>query len=176
MLRARQKRHNIAPGACRTELSTKIVLKTRLGACRALFGRGLGQSWTPLGISWPAFGCSWAALDPSWALLGRLLGALGRHLAGLRCLLGAFWLPRTPRASILEGLGTYWDGFWNASEVCFGTPFAAHVSNLRIPSAVVTPCPKRALCCQFSIVVASTGGFLLSAPLPVHQPPEGFIT
>ena len=44
-----KKRDNIAPGACRTKLSTKIVFKTRLGACRALFGRNLGQSWMPLG-------------------------------------------------------------------------------------------------------------------------------
>ncbi len=51
-----QKRHNIAPRACRIELSTKIVPQTRLRACRALFGRGLGQFWMPLGRLLAGFG------------------------------------------------------------------------------------------------------------------------
>ena len=37
-------RHKIVPGACRTELPTKIVLKTWLGTLRAPFWRGLGHS------------------------------------------------------------------------------------------------------------------------------------
>ena len=85
-----QKQHNIAPEACRTELSTKIVLKTRLGACRALLGRDLKQFWMPLGRLLAGF---WLLLGGFWTLLGafgRLLGALGRHLAHLRRLLGAF--------------------------------------------------------------------------------------
>ena len=42
---------------------------------------------------------SWALLGASWAALGLWLNALG-------VLWGGFWLPRTSRASIWEGLGT----------------------------------------------------------------------
>ena len=124
-----KQRHKIAPGACRTELPTKIVLKTRLGARRAPFWRGLGHSWAPLGRHlagfWPLLGGSWSLLGASWVPLGRFLGALWRLLAGLRRLLDAFWLPGTPRASILEGLGTCRAGFCMVSGACFGMPFAA---------------------------------------------------
>ena len=72
---------------------------------------------------------SGAVLDASWASLGWLLAALGRlltpswaplghHLAGLRDLVGPFYVPRMLRASILEGLGACWAGFWKTLETC----------------------------------------------------------
>ena len=102
-------RHKIVPGACRTELPTKIVLKTRFGTLRAPFWRGLGHSWAPLGRHLASFGAllggSWPLLGAPWAHLGRFLGALGRLLVGLGWILGTFWLLGALQASILEGFG-----------------------------------------------------------------------
>ena len=97
------KRRKIIPGACRTELPAKIVLKTCLGVdfgrvCRSQ-GRHLDGFWLLLGGSWPLLGASWASL-------GHFLDALGCLLAALWSFRAAFWLPGLPRASILEGLGT----------------------------------------------------------------------
>ena len=61
------KRRQIVPGACRTELLAKIVLKK---------------------LSWGAF---FEGLALSWASLGRLLFALGRLLASLGHFLGVSW-------------------------------------------------------------------------------------
>ena len=124
-----KKRRKIAPGACRTELPTKIMLKTRLGARQTPFWMGLWHSWVPLGRClarfWPLLGGSWCLLGASWAPLGRFLGALGRLLAGLKHVLGAFCLPGTSQASILEGLGTCWAGFGKALGAYFAMSFAA---------------------------------------------------
>ena len=78
------KRYKIAPGACQTQLPTKIVLKTRFGA---EFGRVWGSLGRHLGGSWAVLGASWRLLGASWAPLGHFLGALGRLLVGL----GASW-------------------------------------------------------------------------------------
>ena len=55
--------------ACRTELSAKIALQTRLGARRARFWRSLGLSWVALGRHlagfWELLGGSWPVLDTS---------------------------------------------------------------------------------------------------------------
>ena len=65
------KPHQIGLGACRTKLSTKIVLQTGLWSCRASFWKGL---W----LSWVARGWLLNALERLLALLGRFLDALGR--------------------------------------------------------------------------------------------------
>ena len=105
------------------------MLKTRLGARQTPFWMGLWHSWVPLGRClarfWPLLGGSWCLLGASWAPLGRFLGALGRLLAGLKHLLGAFCLPGTSQASILEGLGTCWAGFGKALGGYFAMSFAA---------------------------------------------------
>ena len=115
------KRHNIAPGACRTELPSHIVQKTRLGG-------DSGGAWGSLGphlaCFWTFLGGSRPLLGGSWAPLGHVLGALGRLLAALWSLLAAFWLPRPPRASILEGLGACRAEFWRNAGVCFSMIFA----------------------------------------------------
>ena len=97
------KRRKIVPGACRTELPAKIVLKTRLGV-------DSGRVWRSLGRHLAGFcsllGGSWPLLGASWASLGHFLDALGCLLAALWSFRAAFWLPGLPQASILEGLGT----------------------------------------------------------------------
>ena len=65
-----QKRYKIAPGACQTQLPTKIVLKTRFGA---EFGRVWGSLGCHLGGSWAILGASWRLLGASWAPLGHFL-------------------------------------------------------------------------------------------------------
>ena len=106
-----KKRCKIVSQAFRAALPHKSMLKTCLGARPPRFWRGLGHflagSWALLGISWPSLGASWAPL-------GRFLGALGRLLAGPGRFLGGFYLPWTPRTSILEGLWVRWAGFWRA--------------------------------------------------------------
>ena len=66
--------NKITPGAFRTKLPTKIVLKTGLWICRAPFWRVLGLSGVALGRSWASRGSSWTLLGcflgASWALLG----------------------------------------------------------------------------------------------------------
>ena len=97
------KRRKIVPGACRTELPAKIVLKTCLGVdfgrvCRSQ-GQHLDGFWLLLGGSWPLLGASWASL-------GHFLDALGRVLAALWSFKAALWLPGPSQALILEALGT----------------------------------------------------------------------
>ena len=86
-------RHKIVPGACRTELPTKIVLKTRFGTLRAPFWRGLGHSWASLGCLLAALGWRLARLGcllgASWALLGRSWASLGCSEMPCGCILAA---------------------------------------------------------------------------------------
>ena len=121
------KRYKIAPGACQTQLPTKIVLKTRFGA---EFGRVWGSLGRHLGGSWAVLGASWRLLGASWAPLGHFLGALGRLLAGLGRFLAAFRIPGTPRTPILEGSGTCRARFWKAPGACFSMLFAAPRTSL----------------------------------------------
>ena len=74
------KRRKIVPRACRTELPTKIVLKTRRGMDSRRVWRSLGRH---LAGFCPLLGSSWPLLDASWASLGHFLGALGYLLVGL---------------------------------------------------------------------------------------------
>ena len=78
----REKSQKNAPGAFRTSLLWTIAAKTRLGACRARFWRGLGASRACLGRVWSALGqllgSFGALLGVSWAPFRRMLGALGR--------------------------------------------------------------------------------------------------
>ena len=122
-----QKRYKIAPGACQTQLPTKIVLKTRFGA---EFGRVWGSLGRHLGGSWAVLGASWRLLGASWAPLGHFLGALGRLLAGLGRFLAAFRLPVTSWTPILEGSGTCRARFWKAPRACFSMLFAAPRTSL----------------------------------------------
>ena len=69
-----QKRCKISPGVYRTELFTKIALKTRLVARRARFWRGLVLSWAAFGRHLAGF---WALLGGSWHLLGASWPPLG---------------------------------------------------------------------------------------------------
>ena len=122
-----QKQHNIAPKACRTELSTKIVLQTRLGACQALLGRGLREFWTPLGRLLAGF---WLLLDGFWTLLGvsspplgRFRAPLGSSQAPFGCILAHQDAPgldfggfRSMPGWVLEGLaGMFWHALRCAS-------------------------------------------------------------
>ena len=77
----------IVPRACRTELPTKIVLKTRLGMDSKRVWRSLGRH---LAGFCPLLGSSWPLLDASWASLGHFLDALGCLLAGLGSFRAAF--------------------------------------------------------------------------------------
>ena len=81
------KKRKIVPRACRTELPTKIVLKTRLGMDSRRVWRSLGRH---LAGFCPLLGSSWPLLDASWASLGHFLGALGCLLAALGCFRAAF--------------------------------------------------------------------------------------
>ena len=97
------KRRKIGPGACRTELPAKIVLKTRLRM-------DSGRVWRRLGCHLASF-CSlldafWPLLGGSWASLGHFLDALGCLLAALWSFMAAFGFPGPSQASILKGLGT----------------------------------------------------------------------
>jgi len=102
------KQCKIVPGACRTKLPAKIVLKTHLevdfGRVWRSLGRHLAGFCSLLGGSWPLLGASWASL-------GRFLGALGCLLVALWSFRVAFWVPAPPQASILECLGTSQTGF-----------------------------------------------------------------
>ena len=122
-----QKRYKIAPGACQTQLPTKIVLKTRFGA---EFGRVWGSLGRHLGSFWAVLGASWRLLGASWAPLGHFLGALGRLLAGLGRFLVAFRLPVPSWTPILEGSGTCRARFWKAPRACFSMLFAAPRTSL----------------------------------------------
>ena len=77
-----KKRHKIAPGAFRTQLPTKIVLKTRFGGHSAGFWKGLRPSWPALWRHlagfWALLGSSWALLSASWAPLGWSWAPLAR--------------------------------------------------------------------------------------------------
>ena len=77
-----KKRHKIAPGAFRTQLPTKIVLKTRFGGHSAGFWKGLRPSWPALWRHlagfWALLGSSWALLSASWAFLGWSWAPLAR--------------------------------------------------------------------------------------------------
>ena len=99
-----------------------------------LAGFGFGEVWGTLWCLLAGFG---ALLDGSWLILGSpgpalgtYLGALGHLLAGLGRLLDGFWVPGTPRALILEGLGTCWAGFWRVPGSHFRMVFAAHCALL----------------------------------------------
>ena len=83
-----KKPYKIGPGAFRTELPTKIVLKTGLRPRQARFWKVLGPSWAPfgwllvtlgrlLGPFWALLGRSWPRLGPSWASLGWSVASLG---------------------------------------------------------------------------------------------------
>ena len=76
-----RKRRRIAPRACRTELLTKIALKTPLVTRRTRCWKGLALSWAAFDRHlvgfWALLGSSWALLDASWPPLGHFLGALG---------------------------------------------------------------------------------------------------
>ena len=77
-------RIKIVPGASRTKLSAKNVLKTCLGV-------DSGKVWCSLGrllasFCLPLGGC-WPLLAASWVSLGHFLGVLGCLLVGL----GSFW-------------------------------------------------------------------------------------
>ena len=98
----------------------KIVLKTRLGACRALFGRGLGQFWMPLGRLlagfWLLLGGFWTLLGASWPPLGRFRAPLGSSQAPFGCILAHQNAPGLDFGGfgsmpgwVLEGLaGMFW--------------------------------------------------------------------
>ena len=101
-------RRKIVPGACRTDLPAKIVLKTRLGVDSGRVWRSLGRH---LAGFCPLLGGSWPLLGASWASIGHFLGALGCLLAALCSFRAAFWLPGSSQGSILEGLGTSQTGF-----------------------------------------------------------------
>ena len=77
-----KKRHKIAPEAFRTQLPTKIVLKTRFGGHSAGFWKALRPSWPALGRHlagfWALLGSSWALLSASWAPLGWSWAPLAR--------------------------------------------------------------------------------------------------
>ena len=91
--------------------------------------RGLGHSWVFLGRRlagfWPLLDGSWSLWGVSWAPLERFLDDLGCPLAGLTDFEGAFCLPGTPQASILEGLGPCRARFCKALETYFAMSFAA---------------------------------------------------
>ena len=122
-----KKRHNIAPGACRTELSTKIVLQTRLGACRALFGKGLGQFGMPLGRLlagfWLLLGGFGILLGAPWLRLGRFRASFGSSPTPFERILSShdtlgldFGRFGGMPGQVLEGLGgMFWHAFRCAS-------------------------------------------------------------
>ena len=72
------RRHKIVPRACRTELPTKTVLKTRLGMDSERVWRSLGRH---LAGFCPLLGVSWASLGHFLGPLGCLLAALGSFRA-----------------------------------------------------------------------------------------------
>ena len=94
------------------------MLKTRLGACRALLGRGLRQFWMPLGRLlagfWLLLGGFWTLLGASWPPLGRSRAPLGSSQAPFGCILPPHDAPGldfggfgdTPRW-VLERLGRW---------------------------------------------------------------------
>ena len=75
-----------------------------LGTPLALFGKGLGGSWTHLGLSWVTVGSSWVLLGASWVPHGRLLGVPG-------ALLAISGPPLGPLESLLGDLGFIFKGF-----------------------------------------------------------------
>ena len=83
----REKLQKIAPGAFRTSLLRTVAAKTRLGACRARFWRGLGASR---------------------ACLGRVWGALGQLLSSFGTLLGVTWAPFSVCWALLVASGLAW--------------------------------------------------------------------
>ena len=95
-----KKPYKIGPGAFRTELPTKIVLKTGLRPRQARFWRVLGPSWAAFGWLLVTLGRLLGPFGRFLGALGRVLDPLGRLLAGLLRLLGAFLRPKPPRASI----------------------------------------------------------------------------
>ena len=117
-----KKRQKITPGACRTKLPTKIVLKTRLGARRTWFWRGLGHSLASLGWFFGAFGRFLAPLGRplagSWGLFGRSWASLGWSGAPLGWILAPGDLPGLDFGRsgdvpgwVLEGFGVvFYDG------------------------------------------------------------------
>ena len=120
--------------ACRTELSAKIALQTRLGARSARFWRSLGLSWVALGRHlagfWELLGGSWPVLDTSQTILGRSWPSLGCFGTLLGCILppGAssgidFKRFRDVQGLVWEGFGCmFWHAFccaWNFITKCF---------------------------------------------------------
>ena len=77
-----KKKYDFACRANRTELFAKIVLKARLGACRADFGWVWMRFGQLVDASRPPFERSWTPLGLSLVLLGTLFGAPDAFLGG----------------------------------------------------------------------------------------------
>ena len=118
-------RRKIVPGACRTKLPAKIVLKTRLGVNSegglALSWASLGRLLFALGRLLASLGCFW---DVSWAFLARSWLSLGSAGTVQRRILA----PRTVPGFDFNGFGdapdwvlmNFWDMF------CFALRCTSH--------------------------------------------------
>ena len=151
-----KKRPKIAGGACRTQLPTKIALKTRFGTRRARFWRGLGLSWAALGRHLAGF---WVLLGGSWALLNASRAPLGWSGAPL----GRIWAPgATPGLDfggsgdvpgwILEGSGVIFSCLLLRLALCYLLFFkSSHSHALHLPPLFLLPFRCGGLCAALGI-------------------------